>query len=131
MSDVEFVDELPTIERKRESGVWGERLEPLRENVMRWAKVYGPTKNPHAVIANVTSGNAAGVPDLEWFEFAGRTQPTGNTVQNEEGEDVEEREGYVFARFMDPERKAERDEELEEKRRKRAEREAAKEYQDA
>jgi len=116
MADIEFVDELPTIERKRESGVWAERLDPLRDNPMRWAKVYGPTKNPHAVIANVTNGNVAGVDDVEWFEFAGRTQPTGETEVNDEGEEVEVREGYVFARYMDADRKDERDQELAAKR---------------
>ena len=125
MSEIEFVDELPKIDRKRESGVWVERLEPLRDNVMRWAKVYGPTKNPHAVIANVTNG-AAGVDDIDWFEFAGRTFETEETEVNEEGEEVPVREGYVFARYMDDERKVERDQELAEKRAKRDAREAEK-----
>lgn len=118
MSTIEFVDELPTIQRaSRDSGVWAERLEPLREeaNLMRWAKVYGPTKNPHAVIANVQNGSVAGVPDVEWFEFAGRTL---GTEQDEEGNEVPQ--GYVFARRMNEERKAERDKELKEKRAKRA-----------
>jgi len=125
MSEIEFVDELPKIDRKRESGVWVERLEPLRDNVMRWAKVYGPTKNPHAVIANVTNG-AAGVDDIDWFEFAGRTFETEETEVNEEGEEVPVREGYVFARYMDDERKVERDQELAEKRAKRDARETEK-----
>lgn len=120
---VEFVDELPTIKRSgRESGVWAERLEPLREpeNLMRWAKVYGPTKNPHAVIANVQNGSVAGVPDAERFEFAGRTLPTGEV--DEDGNEV--REGYVFARLMDEDRQAEREQELAEKRAKREARQA-------
>jgi hypothetical protein len=118
---VEFVDELPTIKRGgRESGVWAERLEPLRDNPMRWAKVYGPTKNPHAVIANVQNGSVAGVPDAERFEFAGRTLLTGET--DEEGNEV--REGYVFARLMDEERQAEREQEIAEKRAKREARKA-------
>ncbi|MCA1807333.1 MAG: hypothetical protein LC687_05735 [Actinobacteria bacterium] len=118
--EIEFVDELPTIQRAhRESGVWVERLEPLRDRPMAWAKVYGPTKNPHAVIANVTGGNVAGLDDADWFEFAGRTL---GTEQDEDGNDVPQ--GYVFARLMDAERKEERDAELAEKRAKRAARQA-------
>lgn len=113
---IEFVDELPTIQRgTRETGVWAERLEPLRERPMAWAKVYGPTKNPHAVIANVTNGSVAGVPDVEWFEFAGRTL---GTEVDEDGNEVPQ--GYVFARLMNEERKAEREAELAEKRARRA-----------
>jgi len=129
MSTIEFVDELPTIQRgTRDSGVWAERLEPLREdaNLMRWAKVYGPTKNPHAVIANVQNGSVAGVPDSEWFEFAGRTLGTETEVDPETGEEVEVPQGYVFARRMNEERKAERDKELAEKRAKRSKAEKAK-----
>ena len=125
MSEIEFVDELPKIDRKRESGVWVERLEPLRDNVMRWAKVYGPTKNPHAVIANVTNG-AAGVDDIDWFEFAGRTFESEETELDEDGNEVPVREGYVFARYMDEDRKDERDQELADKRAKRESREAEK-----
>lgn len=119
---IEFVDELPTIQRgTRESGVWAERLEPLRERPMAWAKVFGPTKNPHAVIANVANGSVAGVPDADWFEFAGRTL---GVETDDEGNEVPQ--GYVFARLMDEERKAERDAELAEKRAKREARLAAK-----
>lgn len=114
---VEFVDELPTIQRgARDGGVWADRLAPLRDNPMKWAKVFGPTKNPHAVIANVQNG-VSGVDDVENFEFAGRTL---GTEKDEEGNEVPQ--GYVFARLMDEERKAERQKELAEKRAKAAER---------
>ena len=119
--EIEFVDELPTIQRgTRESGVWAERLEPLRDRPMAWAKVYGPTKNPHAVIANVQNGSVAGVEDADWFEFAGRTL---GVEEDEDGNEVPQ--GYVFARMMDEDRKAERDLELAEKRAKREARLAA------
>ena len=127
-TEIEFVDELPTIERKREggTGVWAERLEPLRDNVMKWGKVFGPTKNPHAVIANVTNGNVAGVPDVDYFEFAGRTFETGEVEEDEDGNETPVREGWVFARYMDENRYEERQAELAEKRAKREAREAAK-----
>lgn len=122
VAEIEFVDELPTIQRgTRDSGVWGERLEPLRDRPMAWAKVYGPTKNPHAVIANVANGSVAGVEDADWFEFAGRTL---GVEEDEDGNEVPQ--GYVFARMMDEERKLERDAELAEKRAKREARIAAK-----
>jgi len=124
--EIEFVDELPKIDRKRESGVWAERLSPLRDNPMRWAKVYGPTRNPHAVIANVANGTVSGVEDADRFEFRGRTEATGETTTNRKGEEVEVREGYVFARYMDDERYAERQQELEQKRKAREKRERAK-----
>lgn len=139
-TEIEFVDELPKIERSVESGVWVKRLSILRENPGRWAKVYGPTNSPHALVNNLRSGNAAGVNPDE-FTFAGRTHSTGNTVEqpvkgdpaegeevDEDGnlldddgnvvtEEVPEKEGYVYAMFLTPEQRAERDA-------KRAEKEA-------
>ena len=131
MSTIEFVDELPTIQRgTRESGVWAERLEPLRERPMQWAKVFGPTRNPHAVIANVQNGSVAGLVDADWFEFAGRTLgvEVETSTDPETGEETQTEipQGYVFARLMNEERKAERDAELAEKRAKREAAKAAK-----
>ena len=97
ITEIEFVDELPKIHRKVEGGVWVERLEPLRNHPGRWAKVYGPTKNPHALVNNLRSGSAAGI-DGDEFQFSGRMLP------NEDGEKV----GYVFAKFLTPEERAER-----------------------
>lgn len=129
---IEFVDELPKIERSVESGVWVERLKPLRDNPGRWAKVYGPTNSPHALVNNLRSGSAAGI-NADEFQFAGRTISTGRTVTepvkgdpedgdpvNEEGhlldedgnvvtEDVPEKHGFVYAKFLTDEERAERD----------------------
>jgi len=106
----EFVDELPTVKRKgRESGVWKERLEPLYERQGEWAKVYGPTNNPHAVINNVRQGNAAGI-DAEDFSFAGRILDTITEVDEETGEEKEVKEGYVYARYDTPDQRVEREE---------------------
>lgn len=128
---IEFVDELPKIERSVESGVWVERLKPLRERPGQWARVYGPTNSPHALVNNLRSGNAAGIKADE-YQFAGRTISTGRTVSqpvpgdpaedevNEDGhlldedgnvvtEEVAEKEGYVFAKFLTDEERAERD----------------------
>ena len=129
---IEFVDELPKIERSVESGVWVKRLEPLRDNPGRWAKVYGPTNSPHALVNNLRSGNAAGI-NADEYQFAGRTQATGRTVEQPvkgdpaEGDDVDEngylldedgnvvteevaeKEGFVFAKFLTDAERAERD----------------------
>jgi hypothetical protein len=121
MAELEFVDELPKIQRNVQSGVWVERLEPLREHQGKWAKVYGPTKNPHAVVANLRSGLAAGV-DASEFSLAARTQPTGQT--DEEGNEV--REGYVFARFDTPEQRKEREAEEAKRKASRAKKAAKK-----
>jgi len=124
MAEIEFVDELPSIQRgSRESGVWKERLEPLLNEDARgrWAKVYGPTQNPHAVINNVRN-NAAGI-DAELFSFAARSNPVeddegnpvyltdkdGNIKTNKKGEQVQKQDGYVFARFDTDEQRAERE----------------------
>jgi hypothetical protein len=119
MSDVVFVDELPKISRNVESGVWVERLAPLEDNVGKWAQVYGPTPNPHAVINNLRSGNAAGV-EAEKYSFAGRILDTV-TELNDEGEEVEVKQGYVYARLDTPEQAEERIA----KQRQRAEKRAA------
>ena len=106
----EFVDELPTVKRKgRESGVWKERLEPLYDHQGQWAKVYGPTNNPHAVINNVRQGNAAGI-DADEFSFAGRILGTDTVVDEETGEEKEVKEGYVYARYDTDKQRAEREE---------------------
>lgn len=129
--EIEFLDELPKIERSVESGVWVSRLAPLRDNPGRWAKVYGPTNSPHALVNNLRSGSAAGINPDE-FQFAGRMISTGNTVTqpvkgdpetddvNEDGhvvdedgnvvlEEVAEKEGYVYAKFLTDAERAERD----------------------
>jgi hypothetical protein len=117
--EIEFVDELPKISRNVESGVWAKRLAPLEDHVGQWAKVYGPTNNPHAVINNIRSGNAAGV-DQERYSFSGRVLGTHTEVDEETGEEVEVKEGYVFARLDTPEQREEREA-------KQAERKAARE----
>lgn len=128
MSDTEitFVDELPTIERTVTSGVWVERLAPLRENPGKWARVYGPTNSPHALVNNLRTGNAAGVNGDE-FQFAGRMLGTGKMVDvlddegNPTGAQEEVKEGYVYAKFLTAEERKERD-----KERRARERQAAK-----
>lgn len=88
--EIEFVDELPKIERRVESGAWVKRLEGLDQRPNTWAKVY-ESKNPHALVNNLNQGNAAGV-DPEQYEFKGRTHrdpETGETT------------GYVFARYLE------------------------------
>lgn len=131
-TEIEFVDELPKATRNVTSGVWVERLAPLRERPDQWAKVFGPTNSPHAIVSNLKNGGAAGiVPDD--FEFAGRNLPTGNMVTeavtdedgNETGEtrEVPEVEGYVYARFLSEQGKAERDQREAERAAKRAEKE--------
>ena len=131
-TEIEFVDELPKIERSVESGVWVKRLAVLREHPGQWARVYGPTNSPHALVNNLRSGNAAGINPDE-FQFAGRTISTGNTVTqpvqgdpddgepvdedgnllDDEGnivtEEVPEKDGYVYAKFLTDEERAERD----------------------
>lgn len=131
-TEIEFVDELPKIERSVESGVWVKRLAALRERPGQWARVYGPTNSPHALVNNLRSGNAAGI-NPEEFQFAGRTISTGNMVtQNVQGdpaegeptdedgnlldddgnvvtEEVPEKEGYVYAKFLTSDERAERD----------------------
>ena len=115
-----FVDELPTVKRKGREGsrVWADRLEPLKDFPGKWAQVYGPTPNPHALINNVRQG-AAGV-DPDEYSFSGRVLDTVTEV-DEEGNEKEVKQGYVFARFDTPEQRAER----EEKQRIRAEKRAA------
>lgn len=115
---IEFVDELPKVSRTREGGgKWAERLEPLVDNQGKWAKVFGPTPNPHATVNNLRSGNVAtGDIDPDDFSFAGRILGE-HEEENEEGETVVVKEGYVFARYDTPEQRAER----EEAQRKRAE----------
>lgn len=112
---IEFVDELPKVSRQREGGgKWAEKLEPLVENQGKWAKVFGPTSNPHATVNNLRSGNVAtGDLDMDEFSFAGRI--LGTHTELEEDEDgneveVEVKEGYVFARYDTPEQRAEREE---------------------
>lgn len=120
MSEIKFVDELPRISRTVESGVWVERLAPLYDHQGQWAQVYGPTNNPHAVINNLRSGNAAGV-EADDFSFAGRVLGTSVEVDSETGEEKEVNEGYVFARYDTDEQRAERIA----KQRQRAEKRAA------
>lgn len=114
-TEIEFVDELPRISRTVEAGVWVERLAPLKDNEGRWARVYGPTANPHALVNNLRSGSAAGI-DPDEFSFAGRNLPTGE--EDEDGEPVTE--GYVFARFDTPEQRQEREQKQRERAAKRA-----------
>lgn len=114
-TEIEFVDELPRISRTVESGVWVERLAPLKDNQGKWARVYGPTANPHALVNNLRSGSAAGI-DPDEFSFAGRNLPTGE--EDEDGEPVTE--GYVFARFDTPEQREERERKQAERAAKRA-----------
>lgn len=94
-TDIEFLDELPKIHRKVESGVWVKRLQPLRDNPGKWAKVYGPTNSPHALVNNLRGGSAAGI-DADEFQFAGRMLPTGET--DEDGNPT--KAGFVFAKFL-------------------------------
>lgn len=90
---IEFVDELPKISRDTgDGGVWIERLRPLTENAGRWARVYGPVKNPHPLVNNLKRGNAKGIDPTE-FEFAGRSV---------------DGKGYVFAMYLTDEQKQER-----------------------
>jgi hypothetical protein len=112
---IEFVDELPKVQRKVESGVWVKRLNPLREQPGRWARVFGPTNAPHAQINNLRSGSAAGVNPDE-FEFKGRMLLT------EDGE----KQGYVFARYIEDEaeRQAIREQRAERSERAKASRNA-------
>lgn len=119
--EVKFVEELPKISRKSESGVWVERLAPLRENPGLWAQIYGPTKgSPHAQVNNLRGGSAAGI-NPDDYEFSGRQVATDET--DEEGNPV--KEGYVFARYLTDEQKAERDQKKAEREAKKAEKEAA------
>lgn len=110
--EIEFLDEgLPTIQREgRESGVWVERLDPVKGRPGTWAKVYGPVNNPHPVVNNLRRGNAAGIDPSEW-DFAGRTFPVtdedGNVKVDEDGEEI--RQGFVYAMFLTDEQRAERD----------------------
>jgi hypothetical protein len=114
--EVKFVDELPKIARNVDSGVWVERLQPLRDNPGKWAQIYAtePGKSPHAQVNNLKGGNAAGI-NPDDYEFKGRSVATGET--DEDGKPV--KQGLVFARLLTDEQKAERDQ-------KRAEREAKK-----
>lgn len=103
-AEIEFVDELPKIHRQVEGGVWVDRLAPLRDRPDQWAKVYGPTKNPHALVNNLRSGSAAGI-DADEFQFSGRMLPAPDGVDEDKVEDG--KTGYVFARFLTDETRAE------------------------
>lgn len=105
-ASIEFVDELPSIHRTRDGGVWVDRLEPLKDHQGQWAKVYGPTKNPHALVNNLRQGSAAGIDPSE-YTFAGRMLPAGDDVPEDKQEDG--KTGYVFARFDTPDQRAERE----------------------
>jgi len=107
------LDDLPKITRGGdESGVWVDRLEPAISNPGKWVAVHGPVDNPHPTVNNLRRGAAAGVSPDD-YEFAGRTfevedpDNEGEPLLDEEGEPV--REGYVFARLLTEEQKAERD----------------------
>lgn len=110
VAEIEFVDELPKIHRQVDGGVWVDRLAPLRERPGSWAKVYGPTKNPHALVNNLRSGSAAGI-DPDEFGFSGRMLPAPDDVDEDKVEDG--KTGYVFAKFLTDEERAERDAERE------------------
>lgn len=111
---IEFVDELPKVSRQREGGGrWAELLRPLYndENRGKWAKLDGPTNNPHATVNNLRSGNVAtGDIDVKDFTFAGRILGTHTEVDTETGEEVEVKEGYIFGRYDTPEQREEREE---------------------
>lgn len=107
------LDDLPKITRGGdESGVWVDRLEPAIDNEGKWVAVFGPVDNPHPTVNNLRRGAAAGVTPDD-YEFAGRTfevedpENPGEPLVDDEGEPV--REGYVFARKLTDEQKAERD----------------------
>lgn len=110
-TEIEFVDALPTVQRGgRTGGVWGERLEPLRENPGKWALVYRTTA-PHAMVANLSGGKVQGF-DPDEFQFAGRVVGTKEVEVDVKDEDtgevigtdiVEKDDGHVYARFVTPE----------------------------
>ena len=84
----------PKVTRERQAdGVWVERLAPLRENPDAWARVYGPVKNPHPTVNMIR--RSLGDED-ENYDIVGRKVD----VDGEE-------QGFVYARFMSEETKAE------------------------
>lgn len=103
--DVVF-EEPPKIERTHDSeGVWVKRLEPLKEHPGKWARVYGPLKNPAPVVTNLNSGKAKGINPGEWH-FAGRKV---------------DGQGYLFAIYLTDEQRAEKAVAAEEGRRPKIE----------
>jgi hypothetical protein len=122
MAELKFVDEIPKARRGSASGgpsVWAERLKPLLDHQGRVAEVYGPTNNPHATINNIRQQEDRlredGV-DLKDFTLSGRVLGTEVTT-DEEGNEKEVKQGFVYARFDTPEQRQER----EQKEAKRAE----------
>jgi hypothetical protein len=126
--EVVFVDELPKIARNVDSGVWVERLKPLRDNPGKWAQIYvtEPGKAPHAQVNNLKGGNAAGI-NPDDYEFKGRSVATGET--DEEGNAI--KQGVVFGRFLTDEQKVERDKEKAEKAQRKEAKAKAKAKSDA